>query len=198
MYTHLHSGTINTFFTHINVWQDEHIYNVLFKPSNAVTIVMTEGARSLCLWAPISVEMKQNIGRGGEEQRKCVSAKYVLYCRLTALCWQHYAHLVLDPYINNSLQPNDVKEQHISESNFGSDTGLKHVAINPIPNPILAYHQRWSALIYTRQFYKKYPWKYLAIYRKITFNITSISPSWQWIKERDTSQYNMKYPINGE
>ena len=59
-------------------------HNALFKPNNAVSKFMTKGARSLGLWAPISVEMKQNIGRGAEEQEKCASAKYGLYCRYSA------------------------------------------------------------------------------------------------------------------
>ena len=31
---------------------------------------------------------------------------------------------------------------------------------------------------------------------KITFNITGTSPRRQWVKERYTSKYNIKYPIN--
>ena len=45
---------------------------------------MTKGARSLGLWAPIPVEMNQNIGRGAEEQGKCASAEYGLYCWYSA------------------------------------------------------------------------------------------------------------------
>ena len=61
-------------------------HNALFKPNNAVSKFMTKGARSLGLWAPISVEMKQNIGRGAEEQEKCASAKCGLYCRCSVSC----------------------------------------------------------------------------------------------------------------
>ena len=73
-----------TFFTHINVWHEKQNRNALFKPNNAVSKFMTKGARNLGFWAPISVVMKQNIGWGAEEQGKCASAKYGLYCRYSA------------------------------------------------------------------------------------------------------------------
>ena len=85
VYIHLHSGIVSSlFFTHINVWHEKQNHDALFKPNNAVSKFMTIGARSLGLWAPICVIMKQNIGRGAEEQGKCASAKYGLYCRYSA------------------------------------------------------------------------------------------------------------------
>ena len=85
VYIHLRSGIVSTlFFTHINVWHEKQNHNALFKPSNAVSKFMTKGVRSLGLWAPISVIMKQNIGRGAEEQGKCASAKHGLYCKCSA------------------------------------------------------------------------------------------------------------------
>ena len=85
VYIHLHSGIVSTLFSRISMYDTKkQNHNALFKPNNAVSKFMTKGARSLGLWAPISVEMKQNIGRGAEEQEKCASAKYGLYCRYSA------------------------------------------------------------------------------------------------------------------
>ena len=85
VYIHLHSGIVSTLFSRISMYDTKkQNHNALFKPNKAVSKFMTKGARSLGLWAPISVEMKQNIGRGAEEQEKCASAKYGLYCRYSA------------------------------------------------------------------------------------------------------------------
>ena len=85
VYIHLHSGIVSTLFSRISMYDTKkQNHNALFKPNNAVSKFMTKGARSLGLWAPISVEMKQNIGRGAEEQETCASAKYGLYCRYSA------------------------------------------------------------------------------------------------------------------
>ena len=85
VYIHLHSGIVSTLFPRISMYDTKkQSHNALFKPNNAVSKFMTKGARSLGLWAPISVEMKQNIGRGAEEQEKCASGKCGLYCRYSA------------------------------------------------------------------------------------------------------------------
>ena len=85
VYIHLHSGIVSTLFSRISMYDTKkQNHNALFKPNNAVSKFMTKGASSLGLWAPIFVEMKQNIGRGAEEQEKCASAKYGLYCRYSA------------------------------------------------------------------------------------------------------------------
>ena len=91
-----------TFFTHINVWHEKQNHNALFTPNNAVSKFMAKGARSLGLWAPIFVDMKQNIERGAEEQWKMCKCniRFVLLVlsKYQHICyWQYYAHCVLDP-----------------------------------------------------------------------------------------------------
>ena len=86
VYIHLHSGIVSTLFSRISMYDTKkQNHNALFKPNNAVSKFMTKGARSLGLWTPISVEMKQNIRRGAEEQENCASAKCGLYCRYSEI-----------------------------------------------------------------------------------------------------------------
>ena len=139
MYIYLHSVIINTHFLHISVWQEEHNYNALFKSSNAVTIFMTKGARSRGLWAPMSVEIKQNIGRVQKNKENvqvqitvCTVGK--VFSNINTVV-AHCAHFVLDPWISNSLQPSDVKQQHRAESNICSDIGLMPVSTKPTLKP---------------------------------------------------------------
>ena len=164
MYIHPHFGIINTHFSHISVWQKEQNCKALYKPNNADAIFMTKGAIRLGLWAAISVIMKQNIGRVQKNEENVQMQNTVCtlgtqqistHFLLTALC-----SFVLDRQI--SLQPSDVKQQYRSESNFDSDIGSMPVSIKPMFNPMLTNHQRRSAPIYTRQFYRKCPWKQLA------------------------------------
>ena len=50
-----------TFYMHLHIiiLQEEQRHNVQSEPDNTISIFMTKGAKSLNLWAPISVIMKQ-------------------------------------------------------------------------------------------------------------------------------------------
>ena len=60
---------------HIIIWQEEQRHNVQSKPDNTISIFMTKGAKSLNLWAPISVIMKQDCRGVQKKWIKCESAK---------------------------------------------------------------------------------------------------------------------------
>ena len=61
VYIHLHSGIFSTLFSCI--WHEKQNHNVLLSPTMQFLNSWQRGARSLGLWAPISVVMKQNIRR---------------------------------------------------------------------------------------------------------------------------------------
>ena len=65
-----------TFYMHLHIiiWQEEQRHNVQSKPDNTISIFMTKGAKSLNLWAPISVIMKQGYG-GAEKMNKLWECK---------------------------------------------------------------------------------------------------------------------------
>ena len=62
---------------YIIIWQEEQRHNVRSKPDNTISIFMTKGAKSLNLWAPISVIMKQEYRGVQKKWIKCESAKMV-------------------------------------------------------------------------------------------------------------------------
>ena len=68
-----------TFFMHLHIiiWQEEQRHNVRSKPDNTISIFMTKGAKSLNLWAPISVIMKQEYRGVQKKWIKCERAKMV-------------------------------------------------------------------------------------------------------------------------
>ena len=66
---------------HIIILQEEQRHDVQSEPDNTISIFMTKGAKSLNLWAPISVIMKQEYRGVQKKWIKCESAKNGLYCR---------------------------------------------------------------------------------------------------------------------
>ena len=73
-----------TFYMHLHIiiWQEEQGHNLQSKPDNTIPIFMTKGAKSMNLWAPISVIMKQEYRGVQKKMNKCESAKKNgLYCR---------------------------------------------------------------------------------------------------------------------
>ena len=152
MYIHLHCGIINTHVLRIAVYGRKNNIIMHYSSPTMQLLYSEQTGPEAVLWAPISIEMKNNIGRVQKNKANvqvqntvCIvgAQQILIHLLLTALC-SFYVRSV-DQY---SLQPSDIQQQHRSESNFGSDTGLMSVSIKLM----LTYHQCRSAPIYTMQF----------------------------------------------
>ena len=143
-------------------------HNALFKQNNVASKLMTKGARILGLWAPISVEMKQNIWRGAEEQEKCASAKYGLYCRFSTS---------VNTFVIDSIMLIILWLQHWLDA-------CKHEANADLSSVQVCIDLHKAIL-------PEIPMKIFSNISKITFNITGTHPRRQWVNERYTGKYNI-------